>query len=70
MLYAFAGNELNSDTQELRHGGAAQHVEPQVLAVLEYLVAHRDRVVTKIELLDEVWGSRFVSESALTSRIK
>ena len=70
MLYAFAGNELNSDTQELRHGGAVQHVEPQVLAVLEYLIAHRDRVVTKIELLDEVWGSRFVSESALTSRIK
>jgi DNA-binding winged helix-turn-helix (wHTH) protein len=70
LLYAFAGNELNSDTQELRHGGAVQHVEPQVLAVLEYLIAHHDRVVSKVELLDEVWGSRFVSESALTSRIK
>ena len=30
----------------------------------------RDRVVTKEELLDTVWGDRFVSESALTSRIK
>jgi predicted ATPase len=27
-------------------------------------------VVPKVELLDQVWGSRFVSESALTSRIK
>ncbi|MEL7210067.1 MAG: winged helix-turn-helix domain-containing protein, partial [Actinomycetota bacterium] len=30
-------------------------VEPQVFDVLAYLVAHRDRVVTKHELLDEVW---------------
>ena len=42
------------------------HLEPQVFAVLEYLIAHRDRVVTKIDLLDDVWGDRFVSESALT----
>jgi pimeloyl-ACP methyl ester carboxylesterase/DNA-binding winged helix-turn-helix (wHTH) protein len=45
-------------------------VEPQVFDVLVYLVRHRDRVVSKEELLDEVWGDRFVSESALTSRIK
>ncbi len=38
--------------------------------VLRYLVEHRDRVVAKEELLDNVWGDRFVSESALTSRIK
>ena len=38
--------------------------------VLDYLVRHRDRVVPKTELLDEIWGDRFVSESALSSRIK
>ena len=35
--------------------------------VLLYLIRHRDRVVTKAELLDNVWGDRFVSESALAS---
>ena len=45
-------------------------VEPQVFDVLVHLLRHRDRVVSKEELLDEVWGDRFVSESALTSRIK
>ena len=38
--------------------------------MLRYLVEHRDRVGPKEELLDNVWGDRFVSESALTSRIK
>jgi len=34
------------------------------------LVRERHRVVPKEELLDTVWGNRFVSESALTSRVK
>jgi DNA-binding winged helix-turn-helix (wHTH) protein len=55
---------------ELRHAGAPVAVEPQVLSVLVYLVEHRDRVVSKNELLDNVWGDRFVSESTLTTRMK
>jgi predicted ATPase/DNA-binding winged helix-turn-helix (wHTH) protein len=46
------------------------HVEPQVFEVLHHLILNHDRVVSKEELLDTVWGDRFVSESALTSRIK
>ncbi|WP_211229586.1 alpha/beta fold hydrolase [Nakamurella lactea] len=46
------------------------HVEPQVFDVLLYLVQNRDRVVSKPELLEAVWGSRYVSDSALTSRLK
>ena len=38
--------------------------------VLVLLMRERDRVVTKEEILDTVWGDRSVSESALTSRIK
>ena len=70
MRYEFDRCTLDTDAQTLERDGAPVHVEPQVLAVLEYLLAHRDRMVSKIELLDEVWGDRFVSESALTSRIK
>ena len=33
-----------------------------------HLVSRRDRVVAKSELLEEVWGDRFVSESALSRR--
>jgi pimeloyl-ACP methyl ester carboxylesterase/DNA-binding winged helix-turn-helix (wHTH) protein len=68
--YAFAGLTLDTDHFALRRGEEIVHVEPQVFDVLAYLVEHRNAVVTKEELLDAVWGDRFVSESALTSRIK
>jgi len=55
---------------ELLREGQPVHVEPQVFDVLAHLLAHRGRVVTKEELLDAVWGDQFVSESALTTRIK
>lgn len=45
-------------------------MEPQVFDLLAVLIRERRRVVPKEELLDTVWGSRFVSESALTSRVK
>ena len=70
MIYSFGAFDLDTDLFELRRAGVAVAVEPQVLSVLAYLVEHRDRVVTKNDLLDNVWGDRFVSESALTTRIK
>jgi len=68
--YRFRDVTLDDARYELVRGGAAVHVEPQVFEVLNYLVGNRDRVVAKTELLDAIWGDRFVSESALTSRIK
>ena len=70
MIYAFADCELDLDRFELRRGGTPLGVEPQVFDVLVLLTRERHRVVTKEEILDAVWGDRFVSESALTSRIK
>ncbi len=62
--------ELDVDSFELRRDGTRVEVEPQVLEVILHLAARRDRMVRKEELLDAVWGDRFVSESALTSRVK
>lgn len=66
----FDGFVLDHARFELRRSGVVVHVEPRVFDVLADLVANRDRVVSKTELLDNVWGDRFVGESALTSRIK
>lgn len=55
---------------ELREGGTAQALEPQVFALLAFLVEHRDRLVPKEELFEKLWDGRVVTDSALTSRIK
>ena len=52
-----------------RRDGEVVRLEPEVLDLLAHLVRNHGRVVTKEELLDEVWGTRFVSEASLTSRI-
>jgi DNA-binding winged helix-turn-helix (wHTH) protein/predicted ATPase len=69
VIYAFGDFELDTERYELRREGAHQHVEPQVFDVLAYLLAHRDRVVTREELLAQVWGHEFVSEATLSSRL-
>lgn len=70
MQYRFGHHTLDVDTHELRSNDAPVELEPRSFAVLRHLVEHHHRVVPKHELLDEVWGDRFVSESALTTRIK
>jgi DNA-binding winged helix-turn-helix (wHTH) protein len=70
MRYRFEDCELDTDLFEMYRAGKVVKLEPQVFDVLVYLLQHRDRVVPKHELLDEVWGDHFVSESALSSRIK
>jgi len=69
-MFTFADCELDPDRYELRRGGDVVHVEPQVFAVLLLLVRRHDRVVRQAEMLDSVWGTRCVSVSTLTSRVK
>ena len=69
-VFQFADVTVDLNRFELRRAGVPQRVEPQVLEVLGYLIEHRDRLVTKQELMDQVWHDRFISDSAITSRIK
>jgi pimeloyl-ACP methyl ester carboxylesterase len=70
LIFVFDDCELDLDRFELRRAGRLRPVEPQVFDLLAVLIRERHRVVPKEELLDTVWGNRFVSESALTSRVK
>src|SRR5438046_9760503 len=69
-IYRFGDFELDTRLHELRCDGVQRHVEPQVFDVLSYLFACRDRLVTKEELLEKVWGHRYVAPTTLNSRIK
>ena len=69
MALAFGDYRLDIKRRELRHGTELIDLEPKVFDLLTFLVHHRDRVISKDDLLREVWGGRIVSESAMTTRI-
>jgi adenylate cyclase len=69
LLYCFENYTLDTDRRELRRDSDLIAVEPQAFDILEYLVRHRDRVVSRDDLIASIWGGRIVSESALSTRI-
>ena len=69
-MVQFGSTEVDLDAREVRRAGRVEHLEPQAFDVLAYLIEHRDRVVPKPELLDAVWGDQFVSDAAITTRVK
>jgi DNA-binding winged helix-turn-helix (wHTH) protein len=69
LQYLFEDYVLDIDRRELRKGDAVLSVEPQVFDVLAFLIRHRERVVSRDELLANVWDGRSISDSTFTSRI-
>lgn len=68
--FSFEGFQLDLGCFSLRAGTQEIRLEPQVMSLLAYLVQHCDTLVTRDELLDELWGHRYVSESAVATQIK
>jgi DNA-binding winged helix-turn-helix (wHTH) protein len=69
MSWHFEDFELDTQLFELRHGDQRIPMEPQVFEVLSLLVENRGRLVTKDELMEKVWGDKYISEAALGSRV-
>ena len=69
LRYRFENYVLDTDRRELRRAGGLVALTPQVFDLLVYVIRNRERVVSKDDLINAVWGGRIVSESALTTRI-
>jgi TolB-like protein len=67
--FEFADHSLDVARRELRRGGEPIAVEPQVFDLLLHLLRNRDRVVSRDDLIEAIWGGRIVSDSAVTTRI-
>lgn len=70
MIYRFGPFELDLAKVELREDSSPRPLEPQVFALLAFLVEHHERLVSKDEIFEKVWDGRIVTDSALTSRVK
>ena len=69
LIYHFEDYALDTDRRELRREGSLLSVEPKVFDLLVHLIGHRERVVSKDDLIGAVWNGRIVSESTLASCI-
>lgn len=57
---------LDAANARVTHGARVLDLRPKTLAVLEYLAANPQRLVTKQELLEAVWSETAVTEWVLT----
>jgi pimeloyl-ACP methyl ester carboxylesterase len=65
ILYRFGDFELDTAQRELRFDRLVRPLQPKVYIVLEYLLRHRERVVSKQEMLENLWPDVYVSEGSL-----
>ena len=68
--YAFGDFELDRARLELRRRDEVIPLEPTPFRLLLHLLAHRDRVVPRRELLDEIWPDTHVGDESLTTAIR
>ncbi|MEZ7879582.1 MAG: tetratricopeptide repeat protein [Rhodospirillales bacterium] len=70
MRYQFEDFILDTDCFELTRSGEPLNAEPQVIELIVLLIENRGRMVSKEEINEKIWHSRFVSDAALSSRVK
>ena len=56
---------MDRDRHEVRRGGKEIQLTAKEYALLEYLLLHRNKVHTRDELFNVVWGSDFLGDSNL-----
>ncbi len=70
MIFVFDEWKLDSELYELRRDGRPSKVEPRVFDLLHLLVRNRDRVLSRDEIVDEIWDGRIVSEATISTCLK
>lgn len=70
MRYVFEGCVLDTEQYVLDKSGLSIALQPKVFQVLLYLLQHRNRVVAKQKLYEQVWPEQFISDATVESVIK
>ena len=59
MYYKTGNIELDTDTHSVLRDGEATSLTPLEFGLLAYLMQHPNRLCTRAEIIDKVWGQRF-----------
>jgi Tol biopolymer transport system component/DNA-binding winged helix-turn-helix (wHTH) protein len=68
-LFQFGPFVLDPNRRVLRRGAETVPLTPKAFDLLLYLAQHPNRVITKEELLQGVWGDGFVEEGNITQNV-
>jgi len=68
-LLAFGAFEADPARFELRRDGALVEISAKCFDILLYLIRHRERVVSKAELVEKVWQAQALSASAVPTAV-
>lgn len=70
VLYRLNDIDIDLHQYEIRANGQPLSVEPKVFDLIIYLINNRSRLVSRNELLEQVWHGREVSDTTLSNHIK
>ncbi len=68
--YLFADCQLEPHSRRLLRADKPVEVQNQVFDLLHYLVRHPQQIISKQQLLDEVWNNQFLTDTAITQAVK
>lgn len=70
MILRFGPFVLDPDRAELRGPDGPVPMEPKAFGLLCLLAANSDRVIPKDEMIEKLWGGRFVSDAAVATAVR
>lgn len=70
VIYILGDCALDIQRHTLHCAGRPIRLRLKAFQILTYLLAHRDRLISKQELAEQVWPDHFVSDAALEGTIK
>ena len=70
MIYQWSNYLLDTSKYCLIRDGEQLELEPSVYDLLLYLIERRNQVVTRDELLSDLWQGRIVSDNTINARLK
>ncbi len=69
-MYSFDDFQFDPAAGGLSQSGQPIALEPQAIRLLEVLIRHRDRIVSKEDLIEEIWDGRAITDAALNTRVR
>ncbi|MEM7056541.1 MAG: winged helix-turn-helix domain-containing protein [Pseudomonadota bacterium] len=70
MIHQFGNLQIDTNMLVVSRDGSPVPLTPRPFALLEFLINHRDRIVSKEEVIEAVWDGRAISDATFTSAVR